>query len=218
MPHPSMLTRCHISAEDALKLESFLFLRHGRTEHNLKRIIQGHRDIPLDAVGREEAAQAAGAVRALGWVDHVASSDLARAKDTAEALASRHGLTVALDADLRERSFGPYEGEPAGPDLLGIASRRRGGFRRLRSARRPRASPPCARAQYRCRRAWRGASCDRLDARHAAPGPCVPQCRTPALHAEGRDMERCRYPHRIDDRRTRRRLNQPTPHQVRKQP
>lgn len=119
MPHPSMLTRCHISADDALKLESFLFLRHGRTEHNLKRIIQGHRDIPLDAVGLEEAAQAAGAVRALGWVDHVASSDLARAKDTAEALASRHGLTVALDADLRERSFGPYEGEPAGPDLWG---------------------------------------------------------------------------------------------------
>ena len=119
MPRPNMLTRHHIGSDDARRLESFLFLRHGRTEHNLKRIIQGHRDIPLDAVGREEAAQAAKATRALGWVDHVASSDLARAKETAEALADVHGLAVVLDTDLRERSFGAFEGGPAGPDFWG---------------------------------------------------------------------------------------------------
>lgn len=119
MLHSSMLARRHIGPDDALKIESFLFLRHGRTEHNLKRIIQGHRDIPLDAVGREEAARAAGAVSALGWVDHVVSSDLARARETAEALAIVHGHPVALDADLRERSFGIFEGGPAGPDFWG---------------------------------------------------------------------------------------------------
>lgn len=119
MPYPTMLKRRHIGHEDALKLESFLFVRHGRTEHNLKRIIQGHRDIPLDDVGREEAAQASEAVGALGWVEYVASSDLSRAKHTAEAIAFRHGLPLALDADLRERSFGPYEGGPAGPDFWG---------------------------------------------------------------------------------------------------
>ncbi|TVR10539.1 MAG: histidine phosphatase family protein [Salinarimonadaceae bacterium] len=119
MAHPSMLSRRHLTGGDALKFQSFLFVRHGRTEHNLRRIVQGHRDIPLDEVGRYEAEQAAAAVAALGWVEYVASSDLARARATAEALAFGHGLPVALDADLRERSFGPYEGGPAGPDFWG---------------------------------------------------------------------------------------------------
>lgn len=119
MPYPTMLKRRHIGPEDALRLESFVFVRHGRTEHNLRRIIQGHRDIPLDEVGRQEAVQASEAVGGLGWVDYVASSDLSRARDTAEAIAFRHGLPVALDADLRERSFGPYEGGPAGPNFWG---------------------------------------------------------------------------------------------------
>lgn len=117
MPHPSMLTRRHLTEDDALDIQSFVFVRHGRTEHNLKRIIQGHRDIPLDEVGRREAARAAEAVGSLGWVEYVASSDLSRARDTAETIAFSHGLPVALDADLRERSFGPYEGGPAGPDF-----------------------------------------------------------------------------------------------------
>jgi broad specificity phosphatase PhoE len=80
-------------------------VRHGQTAWNIEGKAQGHTDIPLDPTGQ---AQAAGLARAFEGVqlDRVISSDLLRAKETAEAF----GLSVETRPDLRERSFGEWEG------------------------------------------------------------------------------------------------------------
>jgi broad specificity phosphatase PhoE len=71
---------------------------------------QGHTDVVLNDTGRAQARRLAEAVRALS-IGAVWASDLARARETAEIVAGLLGLgAVALDPDLRERSFGCFEG------------------------------------------------------------------------------------------------------------
>lgn len=82
-----------------------LLLRHGRTAWNLDGRGQGHTDIPLDDVGRAQAAAAGQAVAALR-PDVVWSSDSSRARETAAAI----GLPVHVDPRLREINLGTYEG------------------------------------------------------------------------------------------------------------
>ncbi|CAH1688731.1 Histidine phosphatase family protein [Hyphomicrobiales bacterium] len=101
-------------------ISRFLFLRHGRTAYNLRRIVQGHTDIPLDAVGRDQAVAAAELLLGHGSIDRIISSDLSRASATAQTVASRLDLPLLLDPDLRERGFGPFEG---GPAIQGLWSR-----------------------------------------------------------------------------------------------
>ena len=83
--------------------------RHGRTAWNADRRFQGQTDVPLDDVG---IAQAAIAARALSELQpsRIISSDLSRAATTAAALADLVGLTVHLDADLRETYAGEWQG------------------------------------------------------------------------------------------------------------
>jgi probable phosphoglycerate mutase len=83
--------------------------RHGQTAQNADGRIQGTSDSPLDASGR---AQVADAARPLALLEPAAlwSSDLTRARTTAEALATLTGLSVRVDARLREREFGLWEG------------------------------------------------------------------------------------------------------------
>jgi glucosyl-3-phosphoglycerate phosphatase len=84
-------------------------VRHGRTEWNADGRIQGQLDAPLDERGRAQAK--ALAVRFAEFAPAViVSSDLARATDTAGELAARTGLAVRLDARLRERHFGQWQG------------------------------------------------------------------------------------------------------------
>jgi broad specificity phosphatase PhoE len=87
-----------------------LFLaRHGRTEWNLAGRFQGHTDVPLDAHGRAQAQALAELLR--GRIEAVISSDLARASESARIIAAALELPLlALDPDLRERSFGIFEG------------------------------------------------------------------------------------------------------------
>lgn len=84
--------------------------RHGRTEFNASRRLQGGTDIPLDEVGRWQAQQAAQALSERLLPDRVVSSDLGRADSTAQALGDLIGVEVELDPRLRERSFGEWEG------------------------------------------------------------------------------------------------------------
>ncbi len=84
-------------------------VRHGRTAWNAELRIQGHRDEPLDALGRWQAEQLAQAL-AGEPLAAVYSSDLQRAAATAEPLARQQGLAVQPDPGLRERSFGEFEG------------------------------------------------------------------------------------------------------------
>jgi broad specificity phosphatase PhoE len=87
-----------------------LFLaRHGRTEWNLARRFQGHTDVPLDDHGRAQAHALGELLR--GRIEAVISSDLARASESARIIATSLELPLlALDPDLRERSFGIFEG------------------------------------------------------------------------------------------------------------
>ena len=84
--------------------------RHGRTEYNATRRLQGQIDIPLDEVGRWQGATAAKALLARHTPARIVSSDLGRAAQTAQFLAELAGMEVELDQRLRERSFGDWEG------------------------------------------------------------------------------------------------------------
>lgn len=84
-------------------------LRHGQTAWNAEHRIQGHADIPLDEIGQRQAARLAQAL-AGEELAAIYSSDLLRARATADALAAASGLAVQADAALRERAFGRFEG------------------------------------------------------------------------------------------------------------
>jgi probable phosphoglycerate mutase len=86
-----------------------LLIRHGQTDWNATRRLQGHTDIPLNAAGRAQADRLR-AVLAGEPLDAVYSSDLARALDTARAVADASGADVIVEPALRERAFGRFEG------------------------------------------------------------------------------------------------------------
>jgi broad specificity phosphatase PhoE len=88
-------------------MTTLLLARHGETDWNRDGRWQGHSDTPLNELGREQARELA---ESLDGIDAVYSSDLARARETAEIVAARLGLDVRFDARLRERSFGAWEG------------------------------------------------------------------------------------------------------------
>ncbi len=89
-------------------LTTFYFLRHGETEYNVKRIVQGQVDSPLTPNGIENIKKLAVKFRDVKF-DLAFSSDLLRAKRTAEIVALEHKLAVETTKLLRERSFGKYE-------------------------------------------------------------------------------------------------------------
>jgi broad specificity phosphatase PhoE len=95
-----------------------LLARHGETDDNRPPIrFQGFRDTPLNDTGREQAHELAERVAALeDPVRSLWASDLSRARETAETVASRIGLEVRLDARLREANRGEWEGHPF-PDI-----------------------------------------------------------------------------------------------------
>jgi len=89
---------------------TLLLVRHGETDWNAERRWQGHTDVPLNERGREQARALAEELAADGRVDAIYSSDLSRARATAETVAERLGLPVTVDPDLREIDVGSREG------------------------------------------------------------------------------------------------------------
>lgn len=85
-------------------------VRHGETDWNVQRRIQGRTDIPLNDTGRRQAVEAGAALADSGW-DAVYASPLSRAAETAALIAAELGAPVLghLDA-LAERSYGVLEG------------------------------------------------------------------------------------------------------------
>lgn len=83
--------------------------RHGRTAWNVQDRAQGQADIPLDAVGRRQARRAAPALASFDPV-FIWSSDLERARHTAQELAALTGLEPVLDERLREYDVGIRQG------------------------------------------------------------------------------------------------------------
>jgi probable phosphoglycerate mutase len=84
-------------------------VRHGETVWNAEMRMQGQLDTALSERGRWQAARAAEALVGEG-IEAIFASDLARAFDTARAIAGVVGLPIATDVGLRERSFGIFEG------------------------------------------------------------------------------------------------------------
>jgi probable phosphoglycerate mutase len=83
--------------------------RHGNTDWNAVDRVQGQTDVPLNDLGREQAAAAAPLLAALR-PDAIVASDLQRAADTGAVLAALTGLPVRTDARLRERYYGLWQG------------------------------------------------------------------------------------------------------------
>lgn len=95
-----------MSAEHATRI---LAIRHGETAWNIESRIQGHTDIPLNDTGLLQAARVAQALHDEP-LHAIYSSDLLRARATAEAIAQAQQLPLQLEAGLRERHFGHLEG------------------------------------------------------------------------------------------------------------
>jgi broad specificity phosphatase PhoE len=85
------------------------FVRHGQTELNRGGRLQGRIDAPLSDLGSEQAAALARGL-ASEPVARVLSSPLRRARDTAAAIAARHGLVVEVDDRLIEIDYGSWDG------------------------------------------------------------------------------------------------------------
>ncbi|MBD3250760.1 MAG: hypothetical protein GF381_04310 [Candidatus Pacebacteria bacterium] len=88
----------------------FYLVRHGQTEWNVKKIMQGHQDSPLTQRGREQARMTNQLLQKINF-DHVFSSDLMRAHQTAKIMAADRDLAVKTSKLLRETYLGPFEGK-----------------------------------------------------------------------------------------------------------
>lgn len=94
-------------------MTTLILVRHGETDWNRDRRIQGSTDIPLNDTGRGQARDAVDGIRDLlaGETPVVVASDLSRARETAQIIAAGLGSSVsALYPGLRERSYGEAEG------------------------------------------------------------------------------------------------------------
>jgi broad specificity phosphatase PhoE len=91
-------------------MAQILLARHGETEWNAIGRLQGHTDVPLNEAGREQARGLIAKATEAG-VTEVWSSDLSRAQQTAAIVAEALALPPPrVDAELRERRFGVFEG------------------------------------------------------------------------------------------------------------
>ena len=90
-------------------MTEILLVRHGETEWNQQHRMQGQRDSPLTATGLQQARQLARRLKDVAF-SVLYSSDLGRAHQTARCIADLTGHEIIADRDLRERSFGIFEG------------------------------------------------------------------------------------------------------------
>lgn len=98
-----------------IQLTTFYLVRHGETDWNSQNKIHGQKDIPLNNKGERQADDLAKELKKVAF-DLAFSSDLLRAKRTAEIIALEHKLQVQTTRLLRERYFAELEGEH--PKLL----------------------------------------------------------------------------------------------------
>lgn len=85
-----------------------ILLRHGQTEYNATRRMQGHLDTVLSDAGWSQAEAAADFLATLP-IGKIISSDLARARDTAAVVGKRLGVDVTTDPRLRETDLGEWQ-------------------------------------------------------------------------------------------------------------
>ena len=84
-------------------------VRHGETDWNLTERIQGQVDVTLNATGRRQVSHLTRRLEDVR-IDAIYSSDLVRTHETAQIIAADRDIAIATDPDLREFSFGEWEG------------------------------------------------------------------------------------------------------------
>lgn len=84
-------------------------IRHGQTDWNVNKRLQGHTDIPLNEHGRKQAAALKDILREYS-LDAFYSSDLSRARETAELARWNSDIPVITSSGLRETVLGEAEG------------------------------------------------------------------------------------------------------------
>ncbi|MCA9883250.1 MAG: histidine phosphatase family protein [Anaerolineae bacterium] len=92
-----------------MTLRRALFVRHGETDYNAERRIQGHLNVALNDRGHEQAKALAEHLTDLS-IGSIYSSDLVRAYQTAEYIAERLSLPIITDERLREVNLGVFQG------------------------------------------------------------------------------------------------------------
>lgn len=92
------------------KLCTFYIVRHGETEWNVQRRLQGHQNSKLTKNGINQVKVLASSLKNMKF-DAIFSSDLTRTKHTAEILNVEHKLAIKTTALIRERYFGKHEGK-----------------------------------------------------------------------------------------------------------
>lgn len=83
-------------------------VRHGETAWNAEHRVQGQLDVPLNAIGQAQALAAA-KILSREKFDAIYSSDLSRARQTAQPVANFLAKEILLEKDLRERHYGIFE-------------------------------------------------------------------------------------------------------------
>jgi len=99
-----------MSSEDDSSYCTIHLVRHGQTDWNIKKRVQGQTDIPLNKKGEKQAEEMGKKLSHIAF-DAVFSSDLIRAKRTAEIITLEKRLVVQTTKALRERYFGKFQGQ-----------------------------------------------------------------------------------------------------------
>ncbi len=84
-------------------------IRHGETTANVARLFSGHQDVELTDKGREQAKEVSEKLKDYNFTK-IYSSDLVRARNTAEIINKYHNKQIIVSNQLREMNFGEYEG------------------------------------------------------------------------------------------------------------
>lgn len=106
-----------LSCNFAVMETTIILVRHGETVDNARQIMQGQTQGELNDKGRDQVRQVAQRL-ACEQLDAVVASDLRRAIQTAEIIATLHGMTVQTTPLLRERDWGGFTGRFI-PELKG---------------------------------------------------------------------------------------------------
>lgn len=90
-------------------MRSVVLMRHGETDWNREGRIMGAENVPLNPLGREQCRGVAALLERFE-IDAVVTSPLARARESADIIATRLGIEIFEDVDLEEVHFGSWQG------------------------------------------------------------------------------------------------------------